>query len=448
VAQGQRCNARYTPAGQLDELVWADLCALLADPAQVACALERARGGAWLPQELQARQATLRQALGQLERQQQRLLDAYLAEVVELAELEHKRQELDRRRATLLTQQRQLDAIAEQRLELRAVADGIEAFCQTVRSRLATATFAQRRLLVELLIDRVVVTDGEVEIRYVLPTSPDGPHPPFCHLRKDHLDHPPLGVQRRQLVGGRKVRVKDRGHQPVAVHAGPPARIRNGVLHHPNGDRLAMRGAQVRTPRPVSKDLLDRQLGGGLAAAPDPPHQLRAGQGHLPPQLGAGNQPVGQQQHPRAKRPALAGKLARQRLLTAAVGTLGGVQDRVRARLHQPHHPDLRECAHSLPRPLLARPNAWFVGLSGTSRQVPSRTSSRHPRYHAPRVALVASGRAAWANSTRSGSGPSRSRASASAEAPGTCQYGQLRRPRRACCAQPSPSTRQRITSS
>ena len=195
VARGQRCNARYTPAGQLDELVWGDLCALLADPTQVACALERARSGAWPPQELQARQATLRQALGQLERQQQRLLDAYLAEVVGLAELERKRQELDRRRATLLAQQRQLDAIAEQRLELRAVADGIEAFCQTIRSGLATATFAQRRLLVELLIDRVVVTDGEVEIRYVLPTSPDGPHPPFCHLRKDHLHRPArLGI--------------------------------------------------------------------------------------------------------------------------------------------------------------------------------------------------------------------------------------------------------------
>jgi site-specific DNA recombinase len=190
VAQGQRCSARYIPAEQLDELVWADLCALLADPAQVAGALERARGGAWLPQELQARQQTICQALGQLERQQQRLLDAYLAEVVELAELERKRQALDRRRATLLAQQHQLDAVAEQRLELRAVADGIEAFCQTVRAGLATVTFAQRRLLVELLIDRVVITDGEVEIRYVLPTSPDGPHPPFCQLRKDHLIHP------------------------------------------------------------------------------------------------------------------------------------------------------------------------------------------------------------------------------------------------------------------
>jgi site-specific DNA recombinase len=200
VAQGQRCSARYIPAEQLDELVWADLCALLTNPTQVSHALQRARGGAWLPQELQARQATIHKALGQLERQHQRLLDAYLAEVVGLAELERKRQELDRRRATLATQQRQLDAIAQQRLELDAVADGIEAFCQTVRAGLATATFAQRRLLVELLIDRVVVTDDQIEVRYVLPTSPDGPHPPFCQLRKDHLRPPPSIQGVRGLV--------------------------------------------------------------------------------------------------------------------------------------------------------------------------------------------------------------------------------------------------------
>jgi site-specific DNA recombinase len=189
VAQGQRRTARYIPASQLDELVWADLCALT-DPTQVARALARARGGAWLPQELQARQATIRKALGQLDRQAQRLLDAYLAQVIGLDELQRKRQELDRRQATLAAQQRQLQATTEQRLELAAVADGIERFCQTIRAGLATATFTQRRQLAELLIDRVIVTDDDVEIRYVLPTSPDGPHRPFCQLRKDHLDFP------------------------------------------------------------------------------------------------------------------------------------------------------------------------------------------------------------------------------------------------------------------
>jgi site-specific DNA recombinase len=190
-AQGRRCLARYIPAEQLDELVWTDLCALLTDPAQVTHALARARGGAWLPQELQARQAAIRRALTQLDHQQQRLLDAYLAEVLQLAELQHKRQDLDRRRATLQAQQRQLDAAAQQRLEIRDIASGIEAFSQTIRDGLATATFAQRRQLAELLTDRVIVTGSEVEIRYVLPTSPEGSHRPFCHLRKDHLHGPP-----------------------------------------------------------------------------------------------------------------------------------------------------------------------------------------------------------------------------------------------------------------
>jgi len=190
VAQGQRCTARYVPAAQLDELVWADLCALLTDPAQVARALARARGGAWLPQELQARQATIRKALGQLDRQAQRLLDAYLAQVIGLDELQRKRQELDRRQATLAAQQRQLQTTTEQRLELAAVANGIERFCQTIRAELATATFTQRRQLAELLIDRVTITDDQIEIRYVLPTTPDGPHRPFCQLRKDHFHRP------------------------------------------------------------------------------------------------------------------------------------------------------------------------------------------------------------------------------------------------------------------
>jgi hypothetical protein len=57
-----RVATRYSPADQLDALVWQDLCALLAHPAWIGYALERAHGGHWLPQELQARKETLRHA--------------------------------------------------------------------------------------------------------------------------------------------------------------------------------------------------------------------------------------------------------------------------------------------------------------------------------------------------------------------------------------------------
>ena len=66
----------------------------------------------------------------------------------------------------------------------------IEAFCQRVQQGLAQATFEQKRQLIELLVDRVVVTGEEVEIRYVIPLSPKSEQIRFCHLRLDYFDMP------------------------------------------------------------------------------------------------------------------------------------------------------------------------------------------------------------------------------------------------------------------
>ena len=131
---------------------------------------------------------TMDQAIAHVERQKRRLLDAYLGGVLELPELRRKRKELDGRSESLLAQKRQLKASADEHMELAKTADSIERFCEQVNSGLENATFEQKRTLVELLIDQVVVIDEEVEIRYVIPTSPEGPHLPFCHLRTDYLD--------------------------------------------------------------------------------------------------------------------------------------------------------------------------------------------------------------------------------------------------------------------
>ncbi len=138
----------------------------------------------------------MNQAIAHVERQKRRLLDAYLDGVLELPEHERKRKELGGRSETLLAQKRQLEASANGRIELAKIADSIEQFCKQVKEGLSNATFEQKRALVELLIDQVVVTDEEVEIRYVVPTSPEGPHLPFCHLRTDYLPLlPPLASE-------------------------------------------------------------------------------------------------------------------------------------------------------------------------------------------------------------------------------------------------------------
>ena len=64
---------------------------------------------------------------------------------------------------------------------------GVEDYYRRDSRGLAGANFEQKRRLVELLIDRVIVTEEEVEIRYVIPTSRNGEHARFCHLRTNYL---------------------------------------------------------------------------------------------------------------------------------------------------------------------------------------------------------------------------------------------------------------------
>ena len=183
----KHCSARYAPAAQLDELVWRDLCEVITHPQSIAEALERAHGGHWLPQELQARRENLRKGRAALKRQLERLTEAYLEEVIPLAEYRRRPKDLANKDEALATQQRQLQAQADRRMEISDLAGSIEGFCERVHSGLANATFEQKRALVELLIDRVVVSDEKVEIRYVVPLNPRGEPTRFCQLRSDYL---------------------------------------------------------------------------------------------------------------------------------------------------------------------------------------------------------------------------------------------------------------------
>ena len=187
----QKCPSRLSPAGRLDELVWADLCDLLSHPEQVSHALARAHGGQWLPQELQSRQQGLRRGQASLGQQLERLTEAYLAGVVRLDEYRRRRSDLEDRQRQLGQQARQLEAQADRQNELSGLSNSIEDFCQRVRQGLSGATFEQKRSLVELLIDRVIVSDGEVEIRYALPTDRASEQIRFCYLRSDYRTGPP-----------------------------------------------------------------------------------------------------------------------------------------------------------------------------------------------------------------------------------------------------------------
>ena len=206
------CPARFIPATQLDELVWADLCEVLQQPDLAAQALERAHSGAWVPQELRRRQATLRQVRASVARQRQRLLEAYLAEVIDLAAFQRQDRALAGQEADLWAREREVVAQGERLVEVSSIAHSMTAVLERLRVGLGQAGFEQRRQLVELLIDRVVVTDGQVEIRYVVPTTPGSTRTQFCHLRTDYFQVEPADVRPPHQVE----------IQLQALRAGPP----------------------------------------------------------------------------------------------------------------------------------------------------------------------------------------------------------------------------------
>jgi site-specific DNA recombinase len=268
--QGCRCRSKFIPAGVLDELVWDDLAALVRDPDRIARALRRAAGGCGLPQELQARRENLRRGRASVGQQIERLTDAYVSGVLKLAEYDRRRKDLERRDATLAQQEAMLDHEASRAGAVQGLIDSAESFAKRVRVGLDTATFERKRQLVELLIDRVVVTGDTVEIRYAFPIGPAGESGRFCHLRLDYLRAPrgirPAGgeVPVEPVLGHRQavVRVRRpdeplRGRGPDPV---PPHQLGHRVLRAvvPAG---VQRGRHPRAPVPtpdVGMDRLDR----------------------------------------------------------------------------------------------------------------------------------------------------------------------------------------------
>ena len=120
--------------------------------------------------------------LQRLAREEQRLVDAYQAEVIDLEELKGRREQIRGRREVLTTQRDQEQRLAAERQAAKAVWSDLEAFCRRVRSRLDEATLAERQRILQLLIDRIIVGEDSLEIRHVIPLGqaggePSGPGP-------------------------------------------------------------------------------------------------------------------------------------------------------------------------------------------------------------------------------------------------------------------------------
>jgi hypothetical protein len=216
VGRTTRCTAKLIRAEQLDAIVWQALVQLLQTPSMIphlhqtwATAQQQQLSG------LEAQQAQLLQRQQRLERQDQRVLDAYQTEVITLSELQARRQKLTAALQQLEQERQQLAHAWQQRVHWHRVIQNAATFRQLWGDHLDQLSCEERQAVTQCLINKVIVTGEEVAVHFILPfestpqvsqrrlIEPEGTPGHFYRLRLAHFQMPLVprpGVPPTQLI--------------------------------------------------------------------------------------------------------------------------------------------------------------------------------------------------------------------------------------------------------
>ena len=260
------CPSRSVRAAEIEAAVWGHVRSLLADPERLFTQFDRLSVAAQAgnTREL-AEDQQLCARLDRLARADKRLLDAYEAGTVSLKELAERRQRLNAEKSDVERQQHDRQQLREQRLQADAVRTDLQAFCSRIGTRLNEATFVDKQAILQLVIERIIVGDGTLEIRHVIPlrAGPPGGGGPIrtnLRLRSDgvhgaRLSHGPAPVRKRAAVpaaghvAGTRVRQLRCGQRlpprrPAARRAVPVCAVPAALW--PHGGRLHEATAAVQ----------------------------------------------------------------------------------------------------------------------------------------------------------------------------------------------------------
>src|SRR5215470_560084 len=166
------CTGRSLSATVIEACVWAQVQAMLSDPAVLRTQYAQGRGDPAVDVRADQERVRLERKLAALNREVIRLVDAYQAEVIELSELAERRRRIDdhgrmlRQRVREIAQQRN-----ERNAELRLL-EGVDAFCTSIREAMEEPSLTVQQKVSQLVVNRIVVEDNQVIIEHVVPTGP------------------------------------------------------------------------------------------------------------------------------------------------------------------------------------------------------------------------------------------------------------------------------------
>ena len=129
-----------------------------------------------------------------LKKQEDRVTDAYINEVMELGRYSVEMDKLRDRRSQLERMVEAIDRREKEQTDRLAALERLDRFCREVSNGLDAMTFEERQQLLRLVVESITVEDERVRIETVIPVSGDD-----VRLRA-HRPEPVEGRARRHRI--------------------------------------------------------------------------------------------------------------------------------------------------------------------------------------------------------------------------------------------------------
>jgi site-specific DNA recombinase len=173
-----RCPSRPVRAEDVEQVVWEDLAHWLQEPEQLAAQLEAQRDTIrTVLDAYAAEQRRFAREMRALTQAVERLVDAYQAGAISLEELGARREHLEENKQRCQARAAQAERQYQQAHARQQVVDELRQLKERLRRGLERCTWEDRRAIVELLVEKVVVAEPKLVVHYIVPLGRAGTPP-------------------------------------------------------------------------------------------------------------------------------------------------------------------------------------------------------------------------------------------------------------------------------
>ncbi|MFA5115697.1 MAG: recombinase family protein [Candidatus Omnitrophota bacterium] len=167
------CKASMVSAPKLEDVAWNSLCGILRNPRLIIDSVDRLKkraekNGPGIEKEIEANEMALKKAGDE----EDRLLDAYRANAITIAQLKDQMAKIQERKGILAKEKQELCAREEGAAGRESTARDIRDYCGRMSKRLKDlgGSYEGRRYVVANLLTRVAIENKKVRIKGRIPT--------------------------------------------------------------------------------------------------------------------------------------------------------------------------------------------------------------------------------------------------------------------------------------